>query len=487
MRGRITVIALVIAAASPGVAWSRPVAGDFVGTSAQGLAFKLTVAPDRQTLTLDVRWRCAGRSEPVNMFRVHGVPLAESGDFAWEGANVEDLGDGDEDRQSLRIAGREIGGEAIAGTWHADHEFYNGEGRSIDKRCSSADVAFEVRHRAGPPGTDAAGNLVTELEGQPSGLDMVVAGEGRTWLLQGSGPQSVLEVDPATGALAGRTRLHDVGFPMLAVGAGAAWVVASGGTPVRLTRIDARTGRVRRVAIPGTGGFTGFDVTAIAAGAGAVWLQNGNRVLRADPRSGRIVGSIRLTRERRKPFRLLCGRGTDDLAAGPRQTDRIAVGAGAVWVMSNCGPHASRFGWLLRIDPRSNRITRSIALHDAYAGLVAGREGVWALTQGPLRLTVAPVPVALQRISLRDGRPASTTPLPEGGVTSIALGAGSVWFTQLRERQPAAPAGMLRRLDPAQRRLTTVLELEEPIGVAVGEGAVWAFDSFARTLTRVRL
>jgi len=471
--------------ASPPAAGAQPLAGKFDGMSAQGLAFKLTVAPGRRTLTLDVRWRCAGSDPTVKMVRVHDVPVAASGELAWEGANTVQLGDGDEDRQRLRMVAHGDGEATIVGVWHADHEYFNGQSLHIDRRCASGDVPFEVRHRDGPPGTDAAGNLVTELGGEPSGLDSVAVGEGRTWALQPFGPPAVLAIDPASGALVGQAPLRDVGFPQLAVGAGAAWVLTPGGRPTRVTRIDARTLRVRRIAVPGTSAIWGYDVSGIAVGLGAVWLQRGDFVLRADPRSGRIVRRIRLTPARPpRRFRQLCSPGAD-VQVGGIQNGLIAVGGGAVLVVSHCGPRPARYGWLLRIDPRTNRIARAVAVRAQYRALVAGRSGVWALSE---RFSGTGFTNALHRISLRDGRPAPVVRLPAGlGATDLALGAGAVWVTHIGPWLAGAYTGTLLRFDPVRGRLTKTLDLEQPGSVAVGNGAAWVVDRFARTLTRVAL
>jgi len=42
-------------------------------------------------------------------------------------------------------------------------------------------------------------------------------------------------------------------------------------------------------------------------------------------------------------------------------------------------------------------------------------------------------------------------------------------------------------VNAASGRLSTVLRLEQPSSLAIGEGSVWTVDTFAGTLTRVRL
>ncbi len=235
-------------------------------------------------------------------------------------------------------------------------------------------------------------------------------------------------------------------------------------------RIDARTRRVARVTLP----QREHEVWDLAVGAGGVWLHNGDRVLRADPRTGRIVRAIRLRAPRRPRDRLPCGsggRGGSDsvgetITPDHLQANLLAVGAGAVWVMTNCGPGASRFGFLQRIDPRSNRVTRAIALRAEYDELAAGPKSLWAAT-----VSLSGERPSLHRIRARDGRPAALTRLPVGYVTALAADERGAWLTQ-EARVRDVPVGALRRVRQSSTRLRSVLELEEPASVAVGEDAV---------------
>ena len=483
-------IAVVIAlwAVSYGVASSRPASGEYVGTGGQGLPFKLTVAEDRATLTLDVRWRCE-RGVGVKMFRQRSVALGGDGDFSWAGRNVSDGGGSDEeDRQRLRIDGHHSADGTLRGTWRADHEFYNGPTRAVEATCSSGDVPFTVRRRDGPAGTDGAGNRVIALDGDPARYGSVAAGAGRVWVVRTSDRAAVLEIDPSTGAIGAQHAIGDYGYLHLAAGEAAAWLV----TPVigrlrdgeRLVRIDARTGRVARVTLP----QREPGVWDLAVGAGGVWLHDGDRVLRADPRSGRIVRAIRLRAPRPRRDRLPCGEGgrggsdsvDETITPDHQQANLVGVAAGAVWVMTNCGPGASRFGFLQRIDPRANRVTRAVALRAAYDELAAGPQSLWAATINPNNERPS-----LHRIGVRDGRPAAVTLLPAGYLTALAADGRAVWLTQQAVVRHV-PVGALRRVGPTTTRLKSVLELEEPTSVAVGDDAVWVLDAFARTVTRVR-
>jgi outer membrane protein assembly factor BamB len=89
----------------------------------------------------------------------------------------------------------------------------------------------------------------------------------------------------------------------------------------------------------------------IAAGAGAVWVTDAihDVLVKVDPASGRVVQ------------RIATGRGTDG----------VAVGAGSVWVA--CGID----GRLMRIDPANGRIVERIAVGPGLREVAAGPGGVW--------------------------------------------------------------------------------------------------------------
>ena len=470
----IAVAIVAVLAGGDDKASSRPAPGDYVGQSSQKLSFKLTVAPDRTTLTMDVRWLCHGHDGALP-FRRQGIPIDADGGFRLTPTNVVNQTDGDEDRQRLLIAGYNAGKSTISGNWSGSQERYNGASESIGQKCDSGPVTFSVHRRDGPAGTDAAGNIVTPLDDASSagGRVQVAFGAGRAWALQETAEPTVFTIDAKTAAITRRTQLEGASFPMLEAGEGAAWVVEPRRRPARLTRIDARTGKVRRFPVPPTGSY-GIEVSGFAVGAGAVWLLHGDRVLRVDPDTGRVVRSIALSPRPASRDRL-----ADCTGSGRPQDNLIAAGAGAVWVISNCRSQASPYGYLLRIDPRANRVTRAVALRQAYGELAAGDGGVWATVrqpQGP-----APGASSLQRFSPRTGRPSAIAELGIEYVTGLAVGGDSVWLTQVDERRN----GALRRVATGGKRVTGVLALEGPEDVALGAGAAWVVDHVARTVTRV--
>jgi YVTN family beta-propeller protein len=124
-------------------------------------------------------------------------------------------------------------------------------------------------------------------------LTDVAVGAGAVWVI-GSASASVLELDPASGAI--RTPIRTAGRPgsaspvpiAVAAGEGAIWVVH--GNPPRLTRIDPELAAVTDTTELGVGS----NPTAIATGAGAVWvaLSGEGTVARIDPDTGDVRSRI---------------------------------------------------------------------------------------------------------------------------------------------------------------------------------------------------
>src|SRR5262245_26131776 len=146
----------------------------------------------------------------------------------------------------------------------------------------------------------------------------------------------------------GRQRTYQLGYldfgNSVAFGYGAAWI-ALGGPANALLRIDARTGRTRRIP---AGTFT----DAVAVGFGSVWVAEkyDDTVRRIAP----VTGRTRLV-----------------IAVGHLPAD-VAVGQGSVWVTSECDG-----GTLSRIDPATNRVVATIELGHHPGVLAVGGGFAW--------------------------------------------------------------------------------------------------------------
>jgi YVTN family beta-propeller protein len=145
----------------------------------------------------------------------------------------------------------------------------------------------------------------------------------------------------------GRQRTYELDYGEysndITFGGGAAWMPL--GNPARaLLRIDARTGRAKRIPL-------GSFPVGVAVGFGSVWVSDrgDDTVRRIDPVTGHIRHVIAV----------------GHIPAG------VAVDQGSVWVTSQCT------GTLSRIDPASNRVVRTIELGHHPFDLVVGRGFAW--------------------------------------------------------------------------------------------------------------
>ena len=183
----------------------------------------------------------------------------------------------------------------------------------------------------------------------------IAAGAGALWVGKGGGLQtngtvSISRVDPRSSRITRTVRLPDtasgsqwpsVGFPGIAVGAGAVWVINPDQT---ISRIDPKTG----------GRIATVDARAstIAAGDAGVWFIDSDRpaVTQIDPRTNRVGQTI---------------------STGANVLLGIAVGAGSVWATGE------NEGLVWRIDPGPHPVTRSIDTGAGVSFITFGDGMVW--------------------------------------------------------------------------------------------------------------
>ncbi len=149
----------------------------------------------------------------------------------------------------------------------------------------------------------------------------------------------------------------------VAVAAGAVWITDGSS---RLTRVDARTGRVRAVR-------AGRPLDGVAAGLGALWAFSARTasILRVDAGRGVVDGAIPLAGRRggTAPFPIA-----------------ITTGAGAVWVLNANTASVSR------LDPEQRGVTATVevgvdrAPHD----LTVAGDAVWVTGQDGSLTRIAP-------------------------------------------------------------------------------------------------
>jgi DNA-binding SARP family transcriptional activator/streptogramin lyase len=252
---------------------------------------------------------------------------------------------------------------------------------------------------------------------------------------------AVLELD---GKLVGDVPIR--GRPVsLAVGDDAVWVAnADDGT---VLRIDPESYEVVE-----TIGL-GADVNSVAVGFGSVWVAGGNNesLFRIDPDENAVEETLRFGKA--DPLR-------------PDPVFFVATGLEAVWI--------SQGREVVRIDPRTNEVTKRIALpspaatassHVVPVGLAAGGGNVWVPT----------LDERLVRIDEGTGAISATTQLPDAGYAPD-VGADALWLI-VRTEIP-----QVSKFDPSNLTQTASVPFPSerpedfPVALATAEGAVWAAD-----------
>ena len=169
-------------------------------------------------------------------------------------------------------------------------------------------------------------------------------------------------------------------------------------------------------------------------------------VWRIDPRSNRVVG---------EPTRL------------PGDPWRLAVGAGSVWVTPNGAD-----GRLVRIDPRTGRVSARISARPIYFGsvLAFGAGFAWTGNDDERYQRGATVSKLDPRTNQVAGKP-----LVLGSPQSIAFGHGAVWV--------ADHTGWLVKIDPTRFEVVARQRLDfGPHGVVVAGDAVYVADAHGSRL-----
>jgi branched-chain amino acid transport system substrate-binding protein len=292
---------------------------------------------------------------------------------------------------------------------------------------------------------------------------LVALAAGAFLTLKGDSAETADSVGNAVAEIDGETASYSsVGNTpsTIAVGEGAVWVLNADDRTV--SKIDPDTDEV--VKTFGTGGET----TDLAVGEGAVWVGNGARtpgpvalvhtatISRLDPETTVATATAPLPEFVENPAAVSSA---ESKVLGVSQ---LAAGRGAVWAIN---PDRT----VSRIDPDTGEHLDTVQIK-AGSAIAAGEEGVWTLSEE--------APHVL-RIDPRTNRVDRTIELATENLTGLALGAGSVWATDLEE-------GLLWRIDPDPELRTRSIDLGFGVSaVAYGEGAVWVTNFVRDELVRV--
>jgi DNA-binding beta-propeller fold protein YncE len=302
--------------------------------------------------------------------------------------------------------------------------------------------------------------LVKQLPVSPYATD-IEPGFGRTWVYAGN---SIYVEDPQLwGPPLKRITLGLPNRPgelnqdhLLAMGEGSVWALAGEEfslifahqpVPVNpsdggwsLVRIDPSTMEVKSVT-----GVGGTSPAEIAAGAGGVWVPDngpkGHFVCRFDT-TGKLVAKIKT----------------------PALTLDVTISDGAAWVLID--DHSSGTASLLRIDPKTNKIVRTIPVAGPSLngsaltnGIAATENAVWIARQTGDGDEVVRIDTGSDRIV--------ASVLVRDELRDLGSGGGRVWIS-LAKRSGIA------WIDPATNGLAGMVPLSRDAQqMAAGDGFVW--------------
>jgi virginiamycin B lyase len=219
----------------------------------------------------------------------------------------------------------------------------------------------------------ATGRVVEKVVVGVQAGELAVAGDS-LWIATGDVPiRAVVRVDLRTKKVV--ATLHDAGAPYgILATTSAVWV--SDHDTAQVLRIDPATNRVvARIA-------AGTNPQELALGAGALWVANGfgHYLTRIDPITNQVMATIALDRH---------GNGTDPWNWCACHS--VLVADGAVWAIAH-DKHA-----LLRIDPRTNRVTSTLTLAVAADGtpmepfnVVSGAGSLWVTADPQYLIRIDP-------------------------------------------------------------------------------------------------
>ena len=282
----------------------------------------------------------------------------------------------------------------------------------------------------------------------------VALSPGAAWVLN-SGDDTISQVDPNTGRSAGPSTdryFGDLGLLTYATFAeGRLWVVhtPAGASTYGISAIDPSTGWSTNTFGVGDEFFGGSGIDGdLAVGGGAVWvaLPAGDEVKWFDAVTGRLRGRIPFPRPAAlalddqtlwvatadgRLHRVDIGTRASTVTAATTETvTRIRVGQGGVWLMTLDGK-------ILRLNRRTGRIVARVPGAFKAADLAVGAEGVWVYDQD--QGAVLRIDPATNRVTRTIS--VISQPLIELSSHVLAVGNGAVWVVDKGEEA-------LIRVDP---------------------------------------
>jgi tRNA A-37 threonylcarbamoyl transferase component Bud32 len=242
--------------------------------------------------------------------------------------------------------------------------------------------------------------------------------------------QSLVRVDLATRRVTAVRKLPWLAGGMTS-GDNSIWVLQDFGPEI--IRIDAGTGKIRgRFEVRGDPG--GVNTGAAAYADGSLWLAHGDHVVRADPRTGRVLHRFRA------PSRWLVFADGSIWAGEP--------GSGRVW----------------KIDPVGDKIVQHAKLHGWLSDLAVGGGSVWA----PILPDGVVFKLSEEDLGIQGSPAAGADP------ERISFGGGHLWIANTASKT----VSLLDEVSGARQQLSSEAR---PTTAVYHAGLVWTGAAAAPT------
>jgi ABC-type transport system substrate-binding protein len=258
-------------------------------------------------------------------------------------------------------------------------------------------------------------------------------------------------VDPGTGKIAGSFNPGSSEVDALIADGDGFWAL-SGSNGIFLQQIDTRRQSVIQQVPLAHAPYSLVPHTAFGA-IWMTWTESGKpELIRFDTRFGRVAARIALPPARN---------------AVNTQAEGVAVTRDAVWVAYGVPKR------LAKIDPRTNRITRTVDLAGGdlwgEALLTAGEGQLWAIDRSGRRIV---------RLDPESGEVLARGKVHDGFVEDAAVAGGSLWL-------PVENDGGVWQLDRSATIVGKVDTGQVPWALAVAGASVYVSNQNSGTVTRI--
>jgi tRNA A-37 threonylcarbamoyl transferase component Bud32/streptogramin lyase len=256
----------------------------------------------------------------------------------------------------------------------------------------------------------------------------VAIGEGAVWIGIPAAP-AVAQIDPETGTIAKWIDLSGASRPgVLGAGEGALWIGAPH-VSFEIWKYDPAGDTLTRVPLP-----AGITPDTLAVADGAVWVGCG-QLLRISAHTDRVELAL-------------------DFPADPAF---VAAGDGTVWAAGAKGdPIVTGPSLVWEIDPTTGAASSTTELEFIVSDIAVGAGAVWVLSLDEDAVT---------RIDLATKRVTEGFSVGRSSA-AVRVGAGAVWVASSRDNT-------VTRFDPVTANVKTIEVGGLPTGIGAGAGAVW--------------